>query len=84
MSADQGDRKITGGYQPDDDRWARYLQDLVEFVAGQQRWPRPTGGATTEERRLGQWLSTQRRELGIGALSRQRKLELDRQLPGWH
>ncbi|WP_407666937.1 helicase associated domain-containing protein [Nakamurella alba] len=64
--------------------WEQRLAELVQFAADAGRWPRATGKAPIAERRLGQWLTTQRRELRGCALTEHRRRRLDQQLPQWH
>ncbi|WP_407666924.1 helicase associated domain-containing protein [Nakamurella alba] len=63
-----------------DDRWRRRLDEAEAFVLQHGRFPRTTQLAPPQERHLGQWIYTQRRELRGLSLTEQRQRNLDRQL----
>ncbi|WP_196073244.1 helicase associated domain-containing protein [Nakamurella alba] len=71
------------GFQVQEAHWQQRLEAVASFRAKQDRWPRSAPPAPFEERQLGQWLGTQRRDLRTRALLDHRKRQLDRLLPGW-
>ncbi|WP_196073269.1 helicase associated domain-containing protein [Nakamurella alba] len=78
-------RRGSWGFQPADEVWEQRLIAVAEFLAEHEgRWPRSTRPAEADERRLGQWLGTQRREMRSLGLSEIRRRRLDETLPGWH
>lgn len=62
--------------------WAMRVREIEEFIREYEHRPRPQGG-TPEERRMGFWLTRQRRALRDGALSDVEVTLLSEALPGW-
>ncbi|MTD17498.1 hypothetical protein GIS00_26575 [Nakamurella sp. YIM 132087] len=63
-------------------RWADSLTQLVSFIHTQGRLPRSTAD-DRGERRLADWLHTQRRNHRKGLLQQGRRHQLDQALPDW-
>lgn len=63
-------------------KWAETAAEIASHHASTKRLPRQNG-STDDERRLGRWLTTQRKRLDDGALSEDRTAWLDENLPGW-
>jgi hypothetical protein len=64
------------------DAWAARVREIEHFVGEHGHRPRPQG-ATPEERRMGFWLTRQRRAKREGHLSPEAEALLSEGLPGW-
>ncbi len=62
--------------------WAHRTREIQEFIRDEGHRPRPQG-ATPEERRMGFWLTRQRKALRDGRLSDAAVAMLEEALPGW-
>ncbi|MTD17138.1 hypothetical protein GIS00_24695 [Nakamurella sp. YIM 132087] len=71
------------GFRPDDQRWTSQLERLVQHVKVHGLPPSTSVGTSADERRLGYWLSTQRREERLGTLADDRRARLDEAVPTW-
>ncbi len=62
--------------------WAHRTREIQHFIRDEGHRPRPQG-ATPEERRMGFWLTRQRKALREGRLSEAAATMLEEALPGW-
>ncbi|WP_196073489.1 helicase associated domain-containing protein [Nakamurella alba] len=71
------------GFRPDDEKWAAQLERLAHHMRTHGLPPSTSAGTDAAERRLGYWLSTQRREERLRTLLPHRREQLDQAVPGW-
>ncbi len=64
------------------DRWTETAQEVVDFATAHNRQPNARSD-DGRERRLGQWLSSQRTAARAGSLASERHTWLDEHMPGW-
>jgi hypothetical protein len=64
-------------------RWERRVQELVDYRAAENEWPRHQKTDDAYERTLGIWLHGQRISQRDGTLTPYREKKLNQLLPGW-
>jgi hypothetical protein len=69
--------------EADEERWHQRLEQLKEYRAAGNDWPRHKAIITGQEHELGVWLHTQRYKQRRGELDAQKAVALDKAVPGW-
>jgi hypothetical protein len=69
--------------EAEEHRWQERLNDLVEYRAAGNDWPRHKASIIGTEHDLGVWLHTQRYKASRGQLDPQKAEALDGTIPGW-
>ncbi|TNB74208.1 helicase-associated protein [Arthrobacter sp. BB-1] len=64
-------------------RWKRRLNEVADYLAAGNDWPRHNKTDDREERLLGVWLHTQRIDYRAGKLAAAKEVELNTVIPGW-
>ncbi|MDQ0076785.1 helicase associated domain-containing protein [Arthrobacter oryzae] len=75
----RGTRRVVA----DEALWQKNLAELATYRAGGNDWPRRRNAGNEEERKLGAWLSKQRRHRIRETLDSARSKALDEKVPGW-
>ncbi|MHA7199792.1 helicase associated domain-containing protein [Arthrobacter alkaliphilus] len=71
------------GKAADEARWQQRLKEVEAIRKAGGEWPRHQKTDDPQERTLGVWLHGQRINYNRGKLTREKKLQLDKVLPGW-
>lgn len=83
LSAIPGWDQPSRGKAADEARWQQRLKEVKAIRRAGGEWPRHQKTDDPQERTLGVWLHGQRINYNRGKLTLEKKLQLDKVLPGW-